>query len=314
MNDFSLINSDTETKDIIFKSIFDNAQVGIVVTDANGYITHINQEFTRIFGFTPEDSIGKKIDSLFIPDEVFEKHQEMVKLLKTGDRVEYETIRLRKDGIRIPVLARISIIINKGKRVGGFAIYSDISESKRYQEELLKSKDELEERVKERTSALEAANMELKKQIQDREKIEQALKESELRYRTAMDNSYDGIAIMKDGHLMYANKRYLDIYGYESIEEIEQVGVYNIIHPDDAQKVIERSQARVRGELDGQSYEHRCIKKDGSVIHVEVSVARLLYENKPAGIAFVRDITDRKQAELELKNQRGGGKGQQGKE
>jgi PAS domain S-box-containing protein len=272
-----------------------------VVTDADGYITNINQEFTRIFGFTDEDAVGRKIDSLFIPDEAFEKHLEMVKLLERVDRVEYETIRLRKDGTKIPVLSRISIIKNKGKRIGGFAIYSDISENKRYQEELLKSKDELEQRVKERTSALEIANMELKKQIEEREKIEQALKESEQRYRTAMDNSHDGIAIIKDGHHVYVNNRYLQIYGYDSLEEMDQVGIYNIIHPDDAQKVRERSQARVRGELEGQSYEHRCIKKDGSVIHVEVSVARLIYENEPAGIAFIRDITDRKQAELELK-------------
>ncbi len=301
MSDMRVIDSDRKIGDIILENIFSNAQVGIVVTDKDGYITHINQEFTRIFGFTDEDAVGKKIDSLFIPNEAFEKHLEMVKLLETGDRVEYETTRLRKDGKKIPVLARISIIINNGKRIGGFAIYSDISENKRYQEELLKSKDELEERVKERTSALEIANMELKKQIEEREKIELALKESEQRYRTAMDNSNDGIAIIRDGHHVYVNDRYLKIYGYESLEEMEQVGIYNIIHPDDAQKVRERSLARVRGELEGQSYEHRCIRKDGSVIYVEASAARLMYDNRPAGIAFIRDITDRKKAELELK-------------
>jgi two-component system, sensor histidine kinase and response regulator len=301
MDDFIGFDSDIDAKDIIFENIFNNAQVGIIVTDADGYISLINQEFTRIFGFTPEDAIGKKIDSLFIPDEAFEKHLELVKLLKSGDRVEYETLRFRKDGSKIPVLCRISIIINNGKRIGGFAIYSDISETKRYQEELLKSKNELEDRVKERTSALEQINLELNRQIQEREKIEQALKESEQRYRTAMDNSNDGISIIHNAHIVYANKRYLDIYGYESLEEIERVGIYNIVHPDDAHKVIERSHARVRGELEGQSYEHRCIKKDGSVIHVEVSVARLMYENEPAGIAFIRDITDRKHAELELK-------------
>jgi two-component system, sensor histidine kinase and response regulator len=300
MDDFSGVDSNKEVKDIIFENIFNNAQVGIIVTDADGFISHINQEFTRIFGFTAEDATGKRIESLFIPDEVSEKHKQMVRLLQKGEKAEYETIRLRKDGTKIPVLSRISLIINNGKRIGGFAIYSDISESKRYQDELLKSKNELEERVKERTSALEIANMELIKQIQEREKIEQELKQSELRYRTAIDNSHDGISIIRDAHVIYANKRYLEIYGYESIEDLEKVGIYNTIHPDDRQKVFERSHARVKGELEGQSYEHRCIKKDGSVIHVEVSVARLMYENKPAGIAFIRDITERKQVELEL--------------
>lgn len=177
MDDYRIIDSEQEERDIIYKNIFDNAQVGIVVTDANGYILHINQEFIRIFGFTAEDAIGIKIDSLFIPDEVFEKHREKVKLLENGDRVEYETLRSRKDGSIIPVLSRISMISKNGKRIGGFAIYSDISENKRYQEELLKSKNELEERVKERTSALEIANMELKKSKEEADRANRAKSE-----------------------------------------------------------------------------------------------------------------------------------------
>lgn len=301
MQNLSEYDADMDVKDIILENIFNNAQVGIVVTNNESIITHINTEFTRIFGYTAEDSIGCKIKELFIPEEVHEKYQGIIKLLDREKRVEYETIRYRKDGKIMPVLCRISEIVNNGKRIGGFAVYSDISETKKYQEELLKSKTELEERVEARTTELRRANKELKKQIQDREKVEKELRESEQRYRTAIDNSNDGIAILRDAKHLYTNKRYLDIYGYDSVEEIEEVGVYNIIHPDDRDKVFKRSHARVRGELDGQSYEHRCIRKDGTIIHVEVSVARFIYENGPAGIAFIRDITDRKQVELELK-------------
>ncbi len=292
---------DKEIRGIIFENIFNNAQVGIVVTNTDGYITHINGEFTRIFGFTSEDAIGNKIEPLFIPEETHQKHEQMMQLLYQENRVEYETVRITKEGKKIPVMCRVSMIENNGKRIGGFAIYSDLAETRQYQEKLLESKNELEQRVIERTRELEKANSELKKQIKDRERIEQELKESEQRYRTAIENSNDGISIIQEGGLVYTNKRYLNIYGYESLEEINKVGIYNLIHPDDVNMVRTRSSAREKGDLGGQSYEHRCIRKDGSVINIEVSAARFMYNNKPAGIAFIRDITDRKHVELELK-------------
>ncbi|UCG99991.1 MAG: PAS domain S-box protein [Deltaproteobacteria bacterium] len=172
-----------DAKDIILESIFNNAQVGIVVSNDERIITHINPEFTRIFGFTAEDAIGRKIKELFVPEEVYEEYDKMGRLLDKEDKIEYEIIRYRKDGSKIPVLCRVSMIINNGKRVGGFAIYSDISESKGYQEELLKAKKELKERVKARTDELERANRELR--------------ESEQRYRTAIENSHDGRNLAK---------------------------------------------------------------------------------------------------------------------
>ncbi len=285
----------------LFQSVVNHAQVGIIILNHNKEITYINSEFSRIFGYRPEDVILPDFLKTFLPEELFNENSEQIKRLEENEFVNYETVRIKKDGERIDVFCRSSLLRDNGEICGAFSVYSDITERKRINSELTAARDELEVRVQERTCELEVINEEMQRQISEKEKAEKNLSESEERYRVAIENSNDGIAIMTGGKFIYANDRYLELYGYNSLDELKNINAYELIHPEDREMVFERSSARMSGELKGQSYVHRCIRTDGTVIYVEVSVAKTIYNNEEAGLAFVRDVSERKIAELELK-------------
>ena len=211
---------DTHKRLKMLESVFDNAQVGIIVGDHEKKITYINPEFTRIFGYDINDVKSKDFWRSFLSQEDYEKNRDFIRQLDRDQRIEYETTRTKKDGTGIHVLCRLSLMKDRGEISGAFGIYSDISQRKKAQEELIKGKNELEKRVAERTGELEKTNRELQKQIQERYEIENELIESEKRYRTAIENSNDGIALILDYRHQYVNDRYVQIYGFDSKEEL----------------------------------------------------------------------------------------------
>ena len=292
----------TPLKDIeMLEQVLDNAQVAIVINDKNRKIERINPEFTRIFGYAEEEAIGEYLHKLIVPEGFLNEPGEVDKKLEKGERTELETIRRRKDGRLIHVLCRVSPIIINGKRAGGFAFYSDISEQKRAQDELQKAHDELEMRVKMRTRELMKANEKLEAEIRERKRIERALRESEKGYRTAIEHSNDGVSIIHGKRHVYVNQRFADIHGYESPQEIIGKSLNEFVHPDDLQRVQDLAIRRQRGELSAQRYELKGMRKDGSPVYLENSVTKTIYKGQSVSLSYLRDITDRKTAEEERK-------------
>ena len=289
-------------KDIeMLEQVLDNAQVAIVINDRNRKIERINPEFTRIFGYAEEEAIGEYLHNLIVPEGFLNEPGEVDKKLEKGERTELETIRRRKDGRLIHVLCRVSPIIINGKRAGGFAFYSDISEQKSAQDELQKAHDELEMRVKMRTRELMKANEKLEAEIRERKRIERALRESEKGYRTAIEHSNDGVSIIHGKRHVYVNQRFADIHGYESPQEIIGKSLNEFVHPDDLQRVQDLAIRRQRGELSAQRYELKGMRKDGSPVYLENSVTKTIYKGQSVSLSYLRDITDRKTAEEERK-------------
>jgi len=284
----------------LLEQVLNNAQVAIVIADDNQKIERINPEFTRIFGYTAEEATGEYLDNLIIPEEFRDELERVIERLDKGERIELETIRRTKDGTMIHVLSRTSPIIINNKRVGGFAFYSDISEQKRAQEELLKAHDELEMRVEKRTEELRKVNEKLQAEIRERKRIEKALRESEQGYRTAIEHSNDGVSIIEGKRHVYVNQRFADIHGYESPQEIIGKPLDKLVHPDDLQRVQDLAIRRQKGELSAQRYELKAIRKDGTPVYLENSVTKTMYRGKSVSLSYLRDITDRKRAEEEL--------------
>jgi two-component system sensor histidine kinase/response regulator len=284
----------------LLEQVLNNAQVAIVISDKNRKVERINPEFTRIFGYTAEEATGEYLDNLIVPEEFRDELDQVTERLDKGERIELEAIRRTKDGRMIHVLTRTSPIIINNKRVGGFAFYSDISEQKHAQEELLKSHDELEMRVEKRTKELRKVNEKLQAEIRERQRIEKALRESEEGYRTAIEHSNDGVSIIEGKRHVYVNQRFADIHGYESPQEIIGKPLDELVHPDDLPRVQDLAIRRQKGELSAQRYELKAIRKDGTPVYLENSVTKTIYRGKSVSLSYLRDITDRKRAEKEL--------------
>ncbi|UCF09564.1 MAG: diguanylate cyclase [Candidatus Bipolaricaulota bacterium] len=111
-------------------------------------------------------------------------------------------------------------------------------------------------------------------------------------YRLLIERAADGIAIIQDGQVVFANGRVSEIIGY-SFDEIASRPFQEFIAPSDRAQVLERYELRMRGEVVPPTYEASLVHKEGRPCRVEISAGLITYRGRPADLAIVRDVTDR---------------------
>ena len=144
------------------------------------------------------------------------------------------------------------------------------------------------------------ASLVIFRDITKRKVAEASLKESEAKYRNVVELASDGITIIKDGIIKFANPRVSDMAGL-SIPEIIGTPFMNYVFPEELPKVLDRYSRRMAGEDLPSSYETILIDKDKNKIYVEMNAGAIQYEGGIADLVMVRDITERKLAEAALK-------------
>jgi len=250
-----------------YRNIYENAIEGIFQIGPDGRFISANPSLSRIHGYdSPEALIkdGKNIASIYVNPE---DHQRLLRLLfEKGSVQNYKAEMHRKDGS----LQWISVNVRMVKDDQGKPLY------------------------------YEGTMMDITSQ----KKAQAALAESEERYRTAIEHSNDAVSIIRGDKMQYVNKRFVEIFGYDSREEIIGQSVTLVVHPDDRDMVITINQKRQRGESVPVRYEFKGMTKDGRVIYIEVSAAAIVYRGTPENLVYLRDITERKVAEEVMRNER----------
>ncbi len=136
--------------------------------------------------------------------------------------------------------------------------------------------------------------------ITDRKRAEEALKESEEKYRSIVGNANEAIVVAQNGFLKFVNPMAVKITGY-SFKELTSVPFTHFLHPDDRDWVFNNYLRRLRGEKLPDKYSFRLVDKKGNVKWVEISAVLFFWEGRPATLNFLTDITERKEAEDRLK-------------
>ncbi len=149
------------------------------------------------------------------------------------------------------------------------------------------------EALQERVAELEHAEAE-------RKRAKEALWESEEKYRNLVERANDGICIIQDTIVQYANPRLVEMWG-GTVEEVIGTPFTNYVYPDELAKVVDRYKRRMAGEHVTPVYETVLRHKDGTKVHAELNAGITTYRGKPANLVIVRDITERKQAEEALR-------------
>ncbi len=129
---------------------------------------------------------------------------------------------------------------------------------------------------------------------------EEALRESEEKYREVVERAHEAIAIVQESVIKYINARVSEIMGYAP-EDVIGTPIADYIYPNELPKVLDRYQRRLAGEDVEPVYETAVLHKDGSRVDVELNAGLINYQGKPADLAMIRDITERKQAEEALR-------------
>ena len=137
-------------------------------------------------------------------------------------------------------------------------------------------------------------------QVVTRHRAEKALRESEERYRKVMEQSHDAIFICRGSKFVFVNDRVSEISGY-SKKELYDMEMWDLLHPEDREHVMEISRNRTKGEPVPETYEARIVTRNGEVRYLEFAVTTLVFNGENANLCSVRDITERRRADEALR-------------
>ncbi|MDH5505629.1 MAG: PAS domain S-box protein [Anaerolineae bacterium] len=129
---------------------------------------------------------------------------------------------------------------------------------------------------------------------------EQALRESEARYRSLVEVSPDTIVVYSAGKIVYINQTGVKLAGAENVEGLIGKEIMDFIHPDFKEIAMERSRQLHELQINIPPLEEKLVRLDGSVVDVEIIGGPLVYQGKQAAQLVIRDISERKQREREL--------------
>jgi len=245
------------------QDLYNNAPCGYHSLDADGRIVRINDTELSWLGYSREELMGKSYAEILsdASRSIFTNLFPHLKEDKLAREQEYDM--LHKNGSTFPVLVTASVVTDaQGNFVMTRSMVLDITE-RRLQEE--------------------------------------RLRESETLYRTALENTNDGIVIGQGGKYVYANKKMMETIGRPD-ETLVDHAVGELVHPEDRYILKENYEARIKGlPLVRPNYDLRFIKPDHSIAYVNVFVVEIIYQGKPALLGFIRDITKQKQMENALR-------------
>ncbi|KAB2842018.1 PAS domain S-box protein, partial [bacterium] len=236
--------------------------------DAQGRWTFLNRQATRsIYGYEPEEMLGRPFTDFESPEQARVDMETFQKVKQGQPFFKYETIHIRKDGRPVYLSYNAIVVRNEaGEVVGSTGTASDVTA---------------------------------------RRQAEEKLKESEERIRTIVDHALDAVVVIDaEGHIIYWNPQAEKIFGWSGLEAMGRKDTEILIPPRYRDLYLRIRRRFLRSGQEGmlnRRVETVARHADGREFPVEITVSPLRWGEHYLFSAFIRDITDRKRAEQEIR-------------
>jgi len=243
-----------------FKHLVEDMNDGYFVVQ-NFRIVFANARSAEMFGYSVEEANGRTVEELLPPKEVKVLSEWYARRLR-GEAVpqQYETTLTRNDGTTVTVEFGAKRVYYAGRPAVSVVI----------------------------------------RDITKRRQMEEALRESEAKYRDVVERANDVVAIVQDTIIRYINNRSSEMLGYPPKQMIG-TPMMEYVHPDELQRLISRYERRIAGEHVESIYETALLHRDGSRVDIEINVGLITYEGRPAELIIVRDITESRKSRETLR-------------
>jgi PAS domain S-box-containing protein len=285
-----------------YRALVESANDIIYLLDRQGNLLYANRAAARAIRIPADQLVGKKQADLF-PPEMARKHIERIEeVFATGQpRAGDEPYQLGPEQVWLRTHL-IPLRDDAGNITSLMGVCHNITERKRAEEALQKAREELEERVEERTAELQLTNERLQREVEERRQAETSLRNSEDQYRTLVEASPDAVLMTDlEGRITFASPRAAEMYGSESVDELLGRNPLTFFAPEDHGKLLDNLQKTLETSVTS-SIEYTLVRKDGTCFAGEASSAAVRDESgvPQAIVAVVRDTTEKKRVQEAL--------------
>ena len=243
-----------------FLSLISHNADGVVILYSHTTV-FANNRICKITGYSQDEILGKQFMELVSPEYLELLKANYEMKLVDGEPNALEMKIIARDGRKIDVETRAQAIIYKGK----------------------------------------TATMVIIRDVTERKQAEAALKLSEQNFRNSMDSSVMGIRIVDaEWHTLYVNRVFLDIFGYNSIDEVRRSSLQDHYTPEEQARYIERMAKKQRGESVPDNPKVDIISKGGAVLSIVTFSREVLWDGKNQRQLIYQDVTERQKAEEAL--------------
>jgi PAS domain S-box-containing protein len=248
----------------------DYTNIPLRIINSDFTVRRVNRAFADMTGMSQEQVNGKKCWEIFAGPYCHTDNCRLRRVLRGEAPVEVEIDRVKQDGTSIPcVITASPLFDSSGEMIGVVEGFKDITENRLLQAQIIESEERYRALVKLEAEAGEAIVM-----LQD----------------------VDG----REAIHIFTNDQWPHITGYFETE-LRSMSFFDLVSPIDRDNLISRYRAKISGQALPGLYEVSIIRKDGVIVPLEITGAATKYQGQRAIVAYIRDITARKQAELSLK-------------
>lgn len=283
-----------------YVELYDFAPIGYFTLDMQGLIVEANLAGARLLGLERALLIRKRFSRFIAPDFQDQYYFHQKQALASGDKQVCELLLLPAEGVGFYAQLQ-TVAAGDEQSIDRLRIaVIDITARVRFEEELKATNEELAQRVALRTSELSNMNLKLQEEIERRIRLEQVLRESEAKYRLVVEIANEGIVVAQDDKICFANSSFEKISGYVQAELMD-MPMAHLFHPDDALMLLEQHWQSFVGKEEALPFTARIIDKAGKTRWLRNKRVLIEWNNRPAILGFLDDITARLHAEKALK-------------
>ena len=248
----------------LYRGAFSAAKDGISIVDANGVYLDANRAYCEMLGYSYEEIVGKSPKDSLHPDYRHQLMDEFIPNIKKAGGVRLESVIVRKDGKPIPI------------EVSGVRF----------------------------THAGKPAFLGITRDITERKLAEAELVASEERYRFLTDNVADGVMVVQDGKVVFANNSCISMFDYKDAIDVLNKSLKEFFHTDLEKKLAEGLEALEKGDRDGNVIQARCTIDDGRQFWVEARHKFVKWGGERAVLVALRDVSESRLKQITIEEER----------